>query len=134
MDSLRNKIMSEMVSDSNNALERNFELAKKILRITKQGTVEIVEKNKYSGEELIMLYLIGKCYAKEAGLSATNGATSNELKDELGKSEGSIFPWLKNLRDSKKIKQNKETSPIEHYIPTNMIEDTLSKLINKWEQ
>lgn len=131
MESLQNKIMAEMVSDHNSALERNFDLAKELLKITKNGTVEVIEKNKYTGEELILLYLVGKCYAKEAGFSKSTGVTNQELKDELGKSEGSIFPWLKNLRDSNKIRQNKDLSPIEHYIPINLIEYTLIKLKNK---
>ena len=134
MDSLQNKIMSEMVSNHSSALERNFDLAKKLIKICQSGTVEIIEKNKYTGEELILLYLIGKCYAKEAGFTNSNGVVNKELIDELGKSEGSIFPWLKNLRDSNKIKQNKETSPIEHFIPINLVENTLTKLINKSNQ
>lgn len=131
MTSLEDRIKKEMLSDYASALEKNFDIAKKFLKITSNGTVEIIDKNKYSGEELIQLYLIGKCYAKEVGLAQSNGVNNIELIDELGKPEGSIFPWLKSLRDNKKIKQNKEISPVEHFIPINLIEETLLKINNK---
>ncbi len=131
MNTLEEKIKNEMISDYGNSLEKNFDLAKQLVKISRDGTVDILEKEKFSGEELILLYLIGKCYAKEAGLSQSNGVVHNELINELGKPEGSIFPWLKSLRDSKKIKQNKNAHPIEHYIPINLIEETIIKLNKK---
>ena len=131
MGTLEEKIKSEMISDYRSSLEKNFDLAKKLVKISSEGTVEIIEKNKFSGEELVLLYMIGKCYAKEAGLSNSNGVSNAELINELGKPEGSIFPWLKSLRESKKIKQNNSVKPIEHFIPINLIEETLNKLSKK---
>jgi len=131
MGTLEEKIKSEMISDYRSSLEKNFDLAKKLIKISSEGTVEIIDKNKFSGEELVLVYMIGKCYAKEAGLSKGNGVTNSELINELGKPEGSIFPWLKSLREANKIKQNKSVKPIEHYIPINLIEDTLIKLTKK---
>lgn len=131
MSSLKDKIKGEMISDYSNALERNFELAKSIIKITPTGKIEILEKDKFSGEELILLYLIGKKYAYEAEISSSFGADNQELIIELGKPSGSIFPWLKNLRQKKKIIQDKNKTPIEHYIAENVIEVTLKELSNK---
>lgn len=131
MADLKEKILSEMMSNHSTALERNFEKAKSFFKISQTGGVEILAKESFGGEELILLYLIGKCYAKEVGVSGTSGATNEELKQELGKPEGSILPWLKSLRDKNKIRQNKDARPTEHYILTNLIEDTLNKLGKK---
>lgn len=128
MTSLQERIRNEMTSDYTSALEKNFELAKEFVLVTPTGRVEVKNKNLYSGQELIQLYLIGKCYSKEANYSESHGATNDELIEELGKSEGSIFPWLKKLRDNKLIKQIKNSSPVEHYIPINLIESTLLKI------
>lgn len=131
MSTLEERIKKEMISDYSSSLEKNFDFAKQLIKITKEGTVEVLGKEKFSGEELILLYLIGKCYAKEAALSQSNGVSNTELINELGKPEGSVFPWLKSLRESKKIKQNKTVKPIEHYIQINLIEETLNKLCKK---
>lgn len=131
MSTLEDRIKKEMISDYSSSLEKNFDFAKQLIKISKDGAVEILGKEKFTGEELILLYLIGKCYAKEAGLSQSNGVSNTELIDELGKPEGSIFPWLKSLREAKKIKQNKNVKPVEHFMPINLIEDTLIKLNKK---
>lgn len=134
MTTLKEKIANEMISDYSNALERNFELAKRFIRVTNDGKVEIIYKESFSGEELIQLYCIGKQYAFEAGLSKSKGVDNNELKDELGKSIGSILPWLKTLRDKRKIVQDNSKSLSEHFISTNLIEPTLNALNKKYNK
>ena len=51
---------------------------------------------------------------------------NKELMDELGIPQGSILPWLKNLRDSNRIKQVKKGKFTHHSIAVNMIEKTLN--------
>jgi len=128
MSNLKERITSEMLSDYRNSLEKNFEVAKKLIRITNEGKVEILNKNKFSGKELILLYCIGKQYAAEAGLTKRIGVTNKELQDELSIPLGSILPWLKNLRSKKKINQDKTITPNEHYVPLNYIEPILKEL------
>ena len=65
----KDRIKEEMSVDYSNALERNFEIAKKFIRVTNEGKVSLLTKDKLSGKEQILLYLIGKLYAKEAGFS-----------------------------------------------------------------
>ena len=62
---LRKKIIDEMTVNYSNALEKNFDLAKQFIRITQDGKVDILHKEKFGGKEQILLYLIGKLYAKE---------------------------------------------------------------------
>lgn len=124
----KEKILNEMIVDYKNALEKNFEIAVKLLRITTEGKIVIIDKMKLGGKEQILLYLIGKYYAKEAGLSQTENVTNKELMDELGIPVGSVLPWIKDLRDNGKIKQIDSGA---HRIPTNLIEKTLKDIYDK---
>jgi len=131
MSDLKDRISSEMLSDYSSSLERNFEIAKKYIRVTTNSTIEIINKEKYNGEDLILIYCIGKQYSKEAEISESSGVSNRELQDELGKPSGSILPWLKSLRDKKKLLRDKTKSPIEHFVPLNQIEPILLDLEKK---
>lgn len=126
--SFKEKILNEMTVDYKSALEKNFEIAKKLLRITTEGKVAIIDKLKLGGKEQILLYFIGKYYAREAGLSETENVTNKELMDELGIPVGSVLPWTKDLRDTGKIKQVESGV---HRIQTNLIEKTLKDIYEK---
>ena len=128
---LKKMIIEEMTVDYSNALEKNFDLAKQFIRITKNGKVDILFKDKLSGKEKILLYLIGKLYAKEAGFAATDDVGNKELMDELGTPKGSLLPWLKDLRDKNKIKQVKKGRYTHHSIPVNLVERTLKSTERK---
>ena len=128
---LKQKIIEEMTVDYANALEKNFDLAKQLTRITKDGKVDVIVKDKLTGKESILLYLIGKLYAKEAELTATNDVGSQELMDELGVPKGSLFPWLKDLREEGKVTPITRGKYTYHAIALNVLERTLKEIINK---
>lgn len=128
---LKKKIIEEMSVEYSNALEKNFDLAKQFIRITKEGKVDIIFKDKMGGKEQILLYLIGKLYAKEAGFTVTDDVGNKELLEELGIPEGSLLPWLKDLRDKNKIKQVKKGRYSHHIIPVNLVERTLKSIERK---
>ncbi len=125
---LKQRIIDEMTVDYSNSLERNFDLAKQFMRITKEGKVDILNKDKLSGKEQISLYLIGRLYAKEAGFSATDDVGNSELMNELGIPKGSLLPWLKELRDANKIKPIKRGKFTHHTIAVNMVEKILRNI------
>ena len=122
---LRRKIIEEMTADYSSALEKHFDLAKQFIRITKDGKVDVLFKNKLTGTESILLYLIGKMYAKEAGLAPSSDVGNKELMDELGVPKGSLLPWLKQLRDTNQIKQVKAGRYTNHVVALNIVEKTL---------
>lgn len=128
---LKQKIIEEMTVDYANALEKNFNLAKQLIRITKDGKVDVIVKDKLTGKENILLYLIGKLYAKEAELTATNDVGNQELMDELGVPKGSLFPWLKDLREENKINPITRGKYTYHAIALNVLEKTLKEIIKK---
>lgn len=125
---LSEKILNEMKADHGSALERNFEIAKQLLRVTDQGKVDVLHKEKLTGKERILIYLIGKRYAKEAGLSEIENVDNKELMEELGIPQGSVLPWTMDLRDSNKIKQ---ADSGVHYIPLNLVESILMEVAKK---
>jgi len=120
-----------MTVDYSDALEKNFEIAKQIIQITKKGKINVIEKDKLTVKEQIQAYLIGKLYAKKAELTDSKWVGNKELENELGISGGSLRPQLKNLRDSNQINQKKEGNNVLHSIPLNLVEKTLQNLKEK---
>jgi hypothetical protein len=66
---LRERILKEMTTEYTNMLEKSFETAKRFIRVTPEGKVDVILKDRLTGKENIQLYLIGKLYAKVAGLT-----------------------------------------------------------------
>ena len=130
-EALKHRIIEEMTVEYSSVLEKNFDLAKQFIRITQDGKVDVIVKDKVTGKDKILLYLIGKLYAKEAGLSPTDDVGNKELMDELGIPSGSLLPWLKELREEKKIKQIKKGKSVHHRIAINVMERTLKSIEKK---
>lgn len=130
-DDLKKRILEEMTVDYSDTLKRNFDLAKQFVRITGDGTVEVLVRDKVTGTERILLYLIGKMYAREAGLATTDEAGNDELMRELGIPIGSLLPWLKELRDKNKIKQVRRGKNVYHTAPINLLESILKSIEKK---
>lgn len=128
---LKRKIMEEMTVKYSGVLEKNFDLAKQFVRITKDGRVDVLVKDKVSGQERILLYLIGKLYAKEAGFASSDAVSNKELMNELGIPGGSLLPWLMALRKKPGIKQTKEEKQVTHYVPINLVETVLKDIEEK---
>jgi hypothetical protein len=125
---LKQRILDEMSVSYANALEKNFELAKQFIRVTSEGRVEVLMREQLNGKQQILLYLIGKLYSKEAGLTPAESAGNKELTEELGIPMGSLLPWLKDLRDQNRIKAVKTGY---HQVSVNLIEKTLKEIEKK---
>jgi len=123
---LKEKILSEMVVDFANQLEKNYEHAKKFIRLTQTGTIDIIEKQNYQLVDQVQLYLLGKLYSHHSGLSESAGSTNSELENELGTIGNSLRPVIKKLRDKRIIK----TEGHEHYLQVNFID----KVLNHFEK
>jgi hypothetical protein len=125
---LKERISKEMTVDYANILEKNFDLAKEFVKITKEGKVDVVVKDRLIGKERILIYLIGKLYAKEGGLSQSEFVSNKELSNELGIGMNSVLPWLKVLRDHKQIKALKSGI---HAIELSKVEEILKQVEKK---
>ena len=122
-----------MIIDYSSVLEEYFDVAKKFIRLTKEGKVNIPVKDKLNGEEQILLYLIGKLYAKEAGFVTSEEVGNKELMEELNMPRGSLLPFLKRLRDKNKIEEIKKGRYVYHRIPLNLIGKILKDIQAKIE-
>ncbi len=129
--SLKEKIIEGMTVDYSNALEKNFDLARQFIRITKDGKVEVLNKDRLNGKEQVILYLIGKLYAKEAEFTSSDDVGNNELLNELGIPSGSLLPWLRELREENKIRQIKKGKYVHHSISVNLVEKILNHIEKK---
>lgn len=125
---LKKRIIEEMIVDHQNILEKYFDLAKKFINITTQGIINVISEERFSIEEKILLYLIGKIYAKEAGVASTEEVGFKELMDNLGIIKGTIYPIIKRLRDKNKINQRKEGKLTYITIPMNLVGKFLSEM------
>ena len=130
-EELRKKILEEMTVDYSKALEGNFNLAKQFVRLTEDGDVEILVKEKVTGQEKILLYLIGKLYAKEAGLTSSSDVGNEEFLKNLRMPEGSLLPWLKSLRDERQIRQVKRDRHTYHAVPISLVGRKLKEIDRK---
>lgn len=128
---LKKRILEEMTVDYSSALEKNFDLAKQFIRITKDGEIDILPKNMLTSKEQILLYLIGKLYAKEAGYIDTVETVNEELLSALGMPRGTLDWSLKELHDGKKIKTAKKRGSAYHSILVNLVEKTLESVARK---
>ena len=131
-DELKAKILAEMTVDHSDALEKNYPLAKQFMRITKEGKVDVIVKDKVGGTDKIALYLIGKRYAQRAGLASSEYVKNTELCSELGIIQGSLLPWMKTLRDSNIVEQGaREGNEVSHAIAMSAVERMLKSVSAK---
>jgi len=133
-EGLKKRILDEMTVDISNALERSFDLARQFIQLTKNGDVEILVREKITGKEELLLYLIGKLYAKEGGLVSTEEVGNEEFLANLGMPIGSLQPWLKSLRDENIIKQIRREGRVFHVIRINLVERILNEIAKKLEK
>ena len=130
-EDLKEKILNEMLADHSNALEKNFQLAKQFFRITKEGKVDVLVKDKLILQDKVALYLIGKRYAFLAGLTKSEYVKNEELMTELGLPKGSLLPALMKLRDSHMLVEGpKEGNVTSQAIALNVIERALRGIGN----
>ena len=128
---LQDRIVEEMAVDRTDALEKNFDLAKRFVGVRRDGGVEVLVRDKVTGKEQILLYLIRKLYAKAAGFTATDDVGNSELMEELGLPKGSLLPWLKELRDKNEIIRITRGRYAYHAISVNLVEETLTRIDRK---
>jgi DNA-binding transcriptional ArsR family regulator len=128
---LRDRIIEEMSADYSSLLEKNLDLAKQFMRLGREGKVDVLARERLTGKEQILLYLIGKLYAKEAGLAHTNDVGNQELTEELDLPRGSLLPWLKELREKHQVVRSKRGRYVYHSIPASLVEETLTGIDRK---
>jgi len=128
---LKKRILDELSTDQSGVLDRCFAYAKEVLRISPDGKVEVLNRDKLTGKEQILAYLIGKLYAKEVDLAAAEDVGHKELANELGIPMGSLAPWLKALKESSMIRPVKRNRYTNYAVQINVVERVLKQLAGK---
>lgn len=130
-EDLRERINKEMVTDHVEALERSFEVVKEIIRISPNGIIEVLNKDAYTTNNQILLYLIGKLYAFKGGLTKSEFVDNNELGSELGMLGGTLRPALKRLREASVIQTKKEGKIVKSAIKLDRLEKVVTAVTTK---
>jgi len=130
VDEFAKKIREEMLSDNPDALERNFGIAKQFVKLTGNGRVEVLPSN-ITGKDRILLYLIGKLYAKRAGLSSSEYVTTKEIMEELNIPRGSAGRWLGELQKTPGIKSVRKNRERLYFIPSYLVGRVLENIKKK---
>jgi hypothetical protein len=125
---LKRRIQEEMTVSYSINLEKSFDLAKRFIRLVPDGTVELLLKDNLTRKQQILLYLIGKMYAKEAGYVTDESASNNELLKHVGLPLGSLLPFLKELRDQNLIHQIKRDNNVHHSFPLSKLPEILNTI------
>ena len=130
---LKRRIKEEMTINYKNILEKNFDFANKMIKVSEDGRTDIIISDKdIIIEDQILLYLIGKLYAKEVGYIEHGEATRIELLTELGISENSIGPILSRLKDKGMIKTRKEKNKPYFSVKMNLVRKILNSINDKF--
>ena len=128
---LKKRILEEMTVKHSTILTESFDLAKQYVRVREDGYVEVLVRSKLTGKEQILLYLIGKLYAKEAGLTTDETVGTSELLDQLHVPEGSLFPWLKELRENNQIRQLRRENNVYSTVASANVRGILESIEKK---
>ena len=131
---LKERIKDQMMSSYSNSLEKNFELAKNFIRITKEGKVDVIVKDKINVKFSILLYLIGKLYSKEGSLSETEFVGSKEFMEELGLPSGTFWRSIKELKDKNKVNTKTNKGVNSYTILISSVEKVLKMIKEKIEE
>jgi len=89
-------------------MERYSSLAKRFVSINGQGEISIIVEG--SDKERILLYLIGKLYARKDGLVPSEFVDRSELVEKLGIPETSLLELLKELGNKQLISRSRIVS------------------------
>jgi hypothetical protein len=95
-------------SDRNQYMERYSSLTKRFVSINGQGEISIIVEG--SDKERILLYLIGKLYARKDGLVPSEFVDRSELVQKLGIPETYLLELLKELGNKQLISRNRMVS------------------------
>jgi predicted HTH transcriptional regulator len=122
-------ILKRLVYNEELEFERLVPKVEKVVKVKKNGSPVIVcDERKLSQWEIIVLYLVGKFFAKQLKFSETESATNKEIARAFRLKENVVSARMKELRDEKLVEQ---VSKGEHKISTVKLEEFLDELLNK---
>jgi len=108
-EELVNWIKDKMTVDEMSVLETNKEIISKFIGITKDGkSILLVDKAKLNGQQMIVLYLIGKFMSKLAGYANQANTKNIEIAGSLGIPPGTVGRCLRELENAGTISRSEK--------------------------
>ena len=99
-ESAEKRIQRELVQDTEDIVVDNLERVKRLLRLNTDGKVYVKEVTKDFGtQNKILVQLIGKLYAKTAGLAESETLETGEIADKIGANSKAVSARLSDLRE-----------------------------------
>ena len=97
-----------LVVDETQILEEILKLVSELILLTNDGEIIFkIDEDDLSVKERIILYMIGKKFAFDAKLVSDEKTNLDELSRKLGVSKGSLASRIAELRNERKIKDEK---------------------------
>ena len=122
-------ILKRLIYEEELEFENLVPKVEKLVKIKKNGSPVIVcNENKLTQKEIMMLYIIGKFFAKQLGLSETESAFNKEIAEAYGLKDNVVGARITELKDDKYIEK---ISTGEHKVSTVKLEEFLDKLLAK---
>lgn len=132
-DEKRKEILKGLVLSEEDTLKKFEELinkSRKLFAIDGKTNKIVFESINFQNPERITLFLIGKYFAKEIGLSQDYRFTTRQISDGLGIKITTLGSPLGKLVSSGYISQDGDKYTINHY----KIQDILDSLILKYQE
>jgi hypothetical protein len=130
-ESLQDWVRREMTLEKTDLLVSVKERVARLLGVSTDGAVGFKltaeQLTGLNAQERILLYMIGKLYAKAAGYTQEESVSNSELTADLGMPEGTVKSQLKVLRDARYV--NSDGRGI-HSLARNRMLEVLSQIEN----
>jgi predicted HTH transcriptional regulator len=123
--------LEDLIYDEEEEFERLVPKVKKVVMVKKTGDpVFVCDRNLLSTSEIIMVYLIGKFFAKKLGFVEEESATNDELHRSLKIKKNVLAARLNDLRKEGLVEQ---VARGKHKISTVKLEEFLDNVLQKIE-
>ena len=123
---LEDDIRKRLVTDDESILSANISRVENLLRLHQDGTINIQGKYRnISAKERMLIYLIGKRFAYEGGLSEEDTLITDFFYEHFNRSERTVRNDLQNLREKKLIKKEGQS---KHRIIVENLPDALTQI------
>jgi len=120
--------LKELIYDEEVEFKRLVPKVKKLVRVKRDGTPVIFDRDRLTQDELIMAYLIGRFFAEKLGFVDKNTATNKEISETLRLPEKVLAARLSEL-----VKRGfvEKVSRGEHRVVLANLERFLDEFLNK---
>jgi len=102
-------VRSNMTVDDSSIMMTHKESVSRLVSLSNDGKVILLKDRKlFSSRQLVVLYLLGKLFAKVANYSTSRAAVNSEIAYELGVPKGTVGRCLMELREMGHVRPSQD--------------------------